>query len=72
MTTEEQYLTLKNIWISPADIEEILACTGNATKIRLLRKHRFRILEGIHKEQQALDSLDYFICRIENTTKNGA
>lgn len=66
MTTEEESLALKNIGLSQCDISEVLTCAGKDAKIRLLRKHRFRILEGIHKEQKSLDSLDYFIYQLKS------
>lgn len=33
-------------------------------KIRLLRKHRFQLLDEIHEKQQSLDEIDYMIERI--------
>ena len=33
----------------------------NEEQIRMLRKQRFELLDGIHEKQQLLDQLDYMI-----------
>lgn len=72
MTTEEQTLALRNVGLNQSDISEVLACSGMTAKVRLLRQHRYRILEGIHKEQKSLDSLDYFIYQLTKESKEPA
>ncbi len=41
--------------------------SGRKEQIRILRKCRFELLDGIHKKQQCLDRLDYYIREIKNT-----
>lgn len=42
---------------------------ANEEQIRMLRKQRFEVLEGIHEKQQVLDQLDYMI--LEKKNKKG-
>lgn len=39
---------------------------GWKEQVRILRKFRFELLDGIHLKQQSLDRLDYFIHEIRN------
>ena len=48
--------------------DEILAIANNKDEkeqIRILRKHRFTLLNDIHSRQQSLDTIDYIIGRMK-------
>ena len=48
--------------------DEILGIANNKDEkeqIRILRKHRFRLLNDIHSRQQSLDTIDYIISRMK-------
>lgn len=52
------------------DLEDIMEQVGGAElskeeKVKSLRKSRAQLLEGIHKEQQLLDQVDYLLYKLE-------
>ena len=48
--------------------DEILAIANNKDEkeqMRILRKHRFMLLNDIHNRQQSLDTIDHIISRMK-------
>lgn len=52
---------LIGIGLTKQEIQEVLSSTSRVEQVRLLRKGRGRILDGLHDKQEALDKVDYFI-----------
>lgn len=52
---------LIGIGLTKQEIQEVLSSTSRMEQVRLLRKGRGRILDGLHDKQEALDKVDYFI-----------
>lgn len=63
--------TLAKAGLNENEIHEILCCENTNEQIRLLRKHRFKLLDEIHETQQALDGIDYMISLMKNQIKRG-
>lgn len=52
---------LIGIGLTKQEIQEVLSSASRVEQVRLLRKGRGRILDGLHDKQEALDKVDYFI-----------
>lgn len=63
---------LIGIGLTKQEIQEVLSSTSRMEQVRLLRKGRGRILDGLHDKQEALDKVDYFIHQLRQaeTQKN--
>lgn len=59
------YYCLANAGLSREEIVKISGCEDRGMQIRMLRKYRYQLLEEIHGKQQALDAIDYIICKIK-------
>lgn len=68
---ETDIYTLSKAGLKDEQIEEIIGCDDREIQIRLLRKCRYRLLDEIHEKQQALDEIDYIICKMKEQKKNG-
>jgi|GEM_PF-756856 len=47
---------------------KLLAESGSAGPIKILRRHRLDLLEEIHSKQKSLDLIDYIIYKIRQGT----
>ena len=52
---------LIGIGLTKQEIQEVLSSTNRVEQVRLLRKGRGRILDGLHDKQEALYKVDYYI-----------
>ncbi len=59
------YYSLAKAGLSQEEIAKISGCEDQGMQIRMLRKHRYQLLEEIHGKQQSLDAVDYMICKIK-------
>lgn len=62
---EPDIYALSKAGISKEQIEEIVRCDDKEVQIRMLRKHRYKLLDEIHKKQQSLDEIDYMVCKMK-------
>lgn len=47
------------------EIHAVANSKDEKEQMRILRKYRFRLLDGIHSMQQSLDTIDYIISRMK-------
>ncbi len=62
--------SLAKAGLDDAQTRAVLACETQEQMCRLLRRYRCEQLEELHVRQQALDTLDYIICKIKNQNNN--
>ena len=58
--------SLAKAGLSDAEMKAVMDCDTQDKKYRLLRKYRCAQLEELHARQQALDTLDYIICKVRD------
>lgn len=59
---------LASAGLTDHEVQAVLAADTGEQQIRLLRAGRGRLLEDIHRQQRALDTLDYFIYQIKKSS----
>ena len=59
---------LTSAGLTDHEIQAVLAADTGEQQIRMLRVGRGRLLEDIHRQQRALDTLDYFIYQIKKSS----
>lgn len=57
--------SLAKAGLSKEEIDDVSACEDRERQIQMLRKYRYRLLDEIHGKQQALDEIDYMICKMK-------
>ena len=61
--------SLAKAGLSDAETRAVQACDTEEQMCRILQMYRCQQLEELHVRQQALDTLDYIICKIKNQQK---
>ena len=61
--------SLAKAGLSDAETRAVLACDTKEQMCRILQRYRCQQMEELHVRQQALDTLDYIICKIKNQQK---
>lgn len=66
---------LESAGFDPPDVRrymELSARSGTeAARARILRGHRGRLMDELHRRQQVLDKVDFLIWQTENSTRTG-
>lgn len=59
--------SLARAGLSIEEINKISECEDREVQIRMLRKHRFKLLDEVHEKQQSIDEIDYIISKMKES-----
>lgn len=69
MDTQIEARDLAEAGFTAQEIQAVLSAASGNEQLRLLLRGRGRLLHDIHKKQQALDLLDYFVYHLKQRKK---